>query len=195
MAKKAAKTGKELERRVADAYRAMGAWKVEHDVELAGNQIDVYVELETSGRLLHRIAVEVKDWSKPVGIDIVNGFAAIVNLLRHERLIDEGVIVSASGFSKQARSAAETYGIRLLEPADLEAMVAEAKGAGRTRSTAPPVPPPPTPYIAHPYPAQEHFTGRERTDLTAWLEDDAHPLLAVIAIGWCRRIATTSWLN
>jgi tetratricopeptide (TPR) repeat protein len=185
MANKETKTGEDLEKRVADAYREMGAWKVEHDVELGGNQIDVYVELETLGRLLHRIAVEVKDWSKPVGIDIVNGFAAIVNLLHHKRLIDEGVIVSASGFSKQARNAAQTYDIHLLEPADLDAMVAEAKAAGRTQPSAPPVPPPPTPYIAHPYPAQAHFTGRERerADLTAWLADDAHPLLAVIAIG------------
>jgi hypothetical protein len=125
------KTGKELERRVANAYRQMGARKVEHDVELAGNQIDVYVELETPGRLSHRIAVEAKDWSKPVGIDVVNGFAAIVNLLHHERLIDEGIIVSAKGFSKQARNAAQIHGIRLLEPADLDAMVAEAKEAPR----------------------------------------------------------------
>jgi hypothetical protein len=42
MAKKAAKTGRELERRVAQAYREMGARKVEHDVELAGNQVDIY---------------------------------------------------------------------------------------------------------------------------------------------------------
>lgn len=42
MTRKAKKTGKELERRVADAYRKMGAKKVEHDVELAGNQIDIY---------------------------------------------------------------------------------------------------------------------------------------------------------
>ncbi|MCK4449827.1 MAG: hypothetical protein KAX26_04465, partial [Anaerolineae bacterium] len=47
------------------------------------------------------------------------------------------------------------------------------------------LPAPPTPYIAHPYPAQEHFTGRERerADLTGWLTDDAaHPVLAVVAI-------------
>jgi len=129
MAKKATKTGKELERRVADAYRAMGACRVEHDVELAGNQIDVYVELKTTHRrFLHRIAVEVKDWSKPVGIDIINDFAKIVKLLRSERLIDEGVIVSAAGFSKPARNAVRTYSIQLLEPADLEAMVEEPKG-------------------------------------------------------------------
>jgi hypothetical protein len=33
MTKQTTKTGKELERRVADAYRAMGARKVEHDAE------------------------------------------------------------------------------------------------------------------------------------------------------------------
>ena len=48
MAKKTTKTGKALERQVADAYRAIGARKVEHDVELAGHQIDVYVELGTT---------------------------------------------------------------------------------------------------------------------------------------------------
>jgi hypothetical protein len=119
-------TGKKLERRVADAYREIGARKVEHDVELAGNQIDVYVELETPGRLLHRIAVEAKDWTKPVGIAVVNGFAQIVKLLRSQQMVDEGIIISATGFSKQARNAARTYGIRLLEPADLDAMVAES---------------------------------------------------------------------
>jgi hypothetical protein len=139
MARKATKTGKELECWVANAYREMGARKVEHDVELAGNQIDVYVELETPGRLLHRIAVEAKDWTSTVGIDIVNEFAIIVNLLRTKGLIDEGVIVSASGFSKQARNAARKHNIRLLEPADLTAMVAEEKATGLT-SPSPAIP-------------------------------------------------------
>jgi formylglycine-generating enzyme required for sulfatase activity len=143
MIQETTKTGKELERWVADAYRQMGARKVEHDVPMAGNQIDVYVELETPGRLLHCIAIEVKDWSKPVGIDVVNGFATITKLLRQECLIDEGIIVSASGFSRPAREAAETYDVRLLEPADLEAMVAEAQ-AGREPAEEP-----------HPEPAEE----------------------------------------
>ncbi|MBN1979335.1 MAG: TIR domain-containing protein [Anaerolineae bacterium] len=133
-------TGRSLERWVADAYRQVGARRVEHDVELGGNQIDVYVELETPGRLLHRIAVEAKNWKSTVGIDIVNGFAAIVKLLRGSDLIDEGVIVSASGFSKQARSAARNYGIRLLEPADLKAMVVEVAPTGRDTNIAPAAP-------------------------------------------------------
>jgi hypothetical protein len=111
-----------LERQVADAYRAMGA-RVEHDVELAGNQIDVYVEMGSADRGLHRVAVEVKDWRKPVGINVINDFVGVVDNLRNRaKLIDEGVIVSKSGFSKQARNAAQTYGIRLLEPADLAAI-------------------------------------------------------------------------
>ena len=40
MAKKEKKTGKELERRVAQAYRDMGAWKVEHDVEMVADVAD-----------------------------------------------------------------------------------------------------------------------------------------------------------
>jgi hypothetical protein len=137
----ATKTGRELEQHVANAYRRMGARKVKHDVELAGNQIDVYVELETPGRLLHRVAVEAKDWTSPVGVDVVNDFAQIVKLLHSERLIEEGVIVSASGFSRPARNAAQTYGIRLLELNDLNVMAEEAKAlmdAGLARIPAPP---------------------------------------------------------
>ena len=44
MTQEANKTGKELERWVADACRQMGARKVEHDVPMAGNQVDVYEE-------------------------------------------------------------------------------------------------------------------------------------------------------
>jgi formylglycine-generating enzyme required for sulfatase activity len=127
MSQEADKTGKELERWVADAYRQMGARKVEHDKEIAGHQIDVYVELEMVDRSVHRLAVEAKDHSSPVGIRIVSDFSDIVDRLRRERLIDEGIIVSAADFSRPARNAAQTYCIRLLEPADLHAMVAEAR--------------------------------------------------------------------
>ena len=70
MSGKGSKPGQNLERQVADAYRALDARRVGHDVEMAGNQIDVYVEMESPDRGLHRIAVEVKDWRRPVGIDV-----------------------------------------------------------------------------------------------------------------------------
>jgi len=124
MSGKESKPGRGLERQVADAYRALGARKVEHDVELAGNQIDVYVKMESPDHGLHRTAVEVKDWRRPVGIDVINEFAPIVASLRNAGLIDEGVIVSASGFSRPARNAAKAHGIRLLEISDLAGILA-----------------------------------------------------------------------
>jgi tetratricopeptide (TPR) repeat protein len=68
----------------------------------------------------------------------------------------------------------------------LDVRIAQAFDMTRPPPQMPPgIPLLPVPYIAHPYPAQEHFTGRERerADLTAWLAGDAHPLLALIAIG------------
>lgn len=134
---KGSSDSRHLARQVVDAYRQMGAWRVEHDLELAGNQIDVYAELATPGRLLHRVVVEARDGSSPVGIDIVNGFGQRVKLLDSKRLVDEGIIISTAGFSGPALRAARAYGIRLLQPADLEAMVAEAKSMRRTRPVVP----------------------------------------------------------
>lgn len=193
MARKA-KAGRQLERFVADAYRQLGAWRVEHDVELAGNQIDVYVELATPGRLLHRIAIEVKDWKSPVGINAVNKFGHLVKLLRSERMVDEGLIVAASGFTRPGRNAAHTYGIKLLDSADLNTMLAETQGA----ISAPSIPMPPMPYFAHPYPLQENFTGRvrERLMLTEWLISDQRPFLSLVAIGGMGKSALTwAWLQ
>jgi tetratricopeptide (TPR) repeat protein len=198
MAKKPKKTGKGLERRVAQAYREMGAWKVEHNVTLAGNQIDVYVELVTPARLLHRVAVECKDWVSPVGKGIVNDFAGVVKLLRGERLVDEGVIVSAVGFTVQAREAAKTYGIQPMDMADLEALVEEARKRGAVKPATPPISMPPAPYFAHPYPMQENFTGRvrERQMLTEWLTKDNRPILAMVAIGGMGKSALTwAWVQ
>lgn len=151
---KAAKTGKELERWVAEAYRAIGARKVEHDVELAGHQIDVYVELVTPDRSLHRIAVEAKDYTTPVGIKIVSEFSDVVDRLRRERLIDEGVVVSSAGFSRPARNAAETHGLRLLEPADLDAMIAQAEVPPSLHAV-------PQRQLPHNLPPRSDFVGRE----------------------------------
>ena len=56
---------------------------------------------------------------------------------------------------------------------------------------------PSPPYFAHPYPLQEHFTGRvrERQMLTEWLKDDDHPVFALVAIGGMGKSALTwVWL-
>ncbi len=115
-------TGKALERQVAGIYRVLGA-KVEHDVLMAGHQIDVYVEMTGPVGAQHRIAVEAKDWQSPVGIGVVSKWECVVDGLRRANLVDEGVIISRAGFTKPAREAARDLPVRLLELADLQASV------------------------------------------------------------------------
>jgi hypothetical protein len=118
------RTGRWFEKQIASVYRALGARKVEHNVELIGNQIDVYVEMQAADGALHRVVVEAKDWRKPVGIQIINEFAIIIRNFRVRNIVDEGVIVSQKGFTKQARKAAEKYCIRLLTLEDLQMQLA-----------------------------------------------------------------------
>jgi hypothetical protein len=57
---------------------------------------------------------------------------------------------------------------------------------------------PPLPYLAHPYPMQQNFTGRapERQMLTEWWLGAGSPLLALIAIGGMGKSALTwAWLH
>jgi len=152
MSNKKAKTGREFEGWVAQAYRAMGARKVRQNFELAGNQIDVYVEMAAEDGSVHRIAIEAKDLSRKVGIGTVNKFAAMVQLLRTRGLLDKGNIVSTRGFSKEAGNAARDHGIRLMEPGDLEAAITRAKLA---KQASPPSPHQLPPDIAD-------FTGRRK---------------------------------
>jgi hypothetical protein len=117
------KPGTDCERKIASAYRRLGASTVEHDVELAGHQVDVFVEMELTDGSLHRIAVESKDYAKPVGVAIIREFSQIVARLRRLGEIDQGVLVSTSGFSRPARNAADREPhLRLLETADLNTM-------------------------------------------------------------------------
>ena len=122
MRSKKARTGEKLEREVADLYRELGARNVQHDVDMLGNQIDVCVELPAAG-FRQRLAVEVKNITRRVGKAIVNDFARIAHRLREKEIIDEGVIVSAPGFTRQARDAAQAHGITLLKMSDLKAKV------------------------------------------------------------------------
>jgi hypothetical protein len=48
MTEKTTRIGKALEVSIAQVYRDIGAWKVEHDVELSGHQIDVYFKMSTA---------------------------------------------------------------------------------------------------------------------------------------------------
>ena len=179
------KTGKKMERRVAKAYRRMHAWKVEHDVKIDGSQIDVYVEQHTRDRGVHRVAIEAKDWSKSVGIEVARKFVRLVDDLRQGGSIDEGIIVSAVGFTKQARECARNHAIRLLEMGDLDAMVQQAEKSAPPKPQELAIPAPPEPYFAHPYLMPKNWTGRttEMAKLDTWLADKTTPLCCLVAHG------------
>lgn len=177
--------GECFEREVAKAFRRMGARKVAHDVLLAGNQIDVYVELPLGSGMVHRIAVEAKDHKSKVGIKLVNNFVPVADCLRRAHAVDEGVLVSSRGFTKPAREAAREHHMRLLAFDDLQAMAERAESPNRIGPVVPLVPSPPTPYLVHGSPLQKHFAGRldERCELTEWLVRDEHTIMVLVAIG------------
>lgn len=119
-------TGKQFERVIAGLYRELGARKVEHDVEIEGHQIDVYVEFDLPEKSVHRIAIEAKDRASPVGIKIVSNFSRLVRQLREHGRVESGVMIAEKGFTRPARNHAKGLSFfRLLELADLSSLATE----------------------------------------------------------------------
>ena len=112
----------EFERTVAHIFRRLGS-RVQQNVSLAGNQIDLLVEEKASAGAIYRTAVECKAYSRQVGVDIVNSFATLAQLLRNRRLIDRAAIVALSGFSTSARQSAEHHGVDLISFEELTALL------------------------------------------------------------------------
>ncbi len=87
---------------------------VDHDVKVPGrsghhHQIDVFWKFKVAG-VEYRTAVECKHHSRPVSIEIVKGFAALLDDIGNI----SGIIVTTVGFQKGAQSFAESRGVRLL---------------------------------------------------------------------------------
>jgi hypothetical protein len=113
---------RDLEREVASIFRALGA-TVEHDVAVAGNQVDVVVHEKTaSGRSVTTI-IECKASQRPVGIEIINALSGLFHLLKGRGEADAAILVSQAGFTRAAREAARAHGVELLEIADLRQRV------------------------------------------------------------------------
>jgi hypothetical protein len=110
----------QFERDVGDLYRALGT-EVQHDVMLAGIQIDLLVKESTSSGSRVTRLVECKAYASRVGLQPVRNFAMTSVLLRDRRLAEAATMVSTNGFTAQARLAADEFGIELLELSDLQA--------------------------------------------------------------------------
>ena len=113
-----ANDGKSLERLVALIETALGTdgVKVETRKHLPDRitgkprEHDVLVTITRTHHVV-QIALECKDRSRPITVDMVEAF--------HQKCqdtgIQQGALVSASGFAKPAREKAVHYGIRCLE--------------------------------------------------------------------------------
>lgn len=112
----------EFERSVAAIFRALGG-QVEHDTDLAGNQIDVLLSEKTPSGISVRTAIECKAFSKQVGLGTANFYAQLSQLLKHRNLIDKFAIVAMSGFTTNARRAGREFGVELIEYADLRTRI------------------------------------------------------------------------
>lgn len=121
------KDGYQFEREVAAIYRALGA-RVEQDVIIAGNQVDVVIEEETGSGSRIKTVIECKNFSRPAGIEVVNQFASLFGLFKTRGLAHKGTIVASQGFTRQAKEAAKEMGVELIEFADLQQRV-----EGRTK--------------------------------------------------------------
>lgn len=111
---------------VANLYRALDLI-VKRNVNLAGNQIDILLEEKTVSGKLVRTIVECKFYRKPVGIREVRDFASVFDFLKSSRNADHAVLVSSSGFTKDAHLVAQNANIELLEADDLRARVEAQK--------------------------------------------------------------------
>jgi hypothetical protein len=113
---------KQFEDLVAQIYRVGGA-SVKQNVNLGGNQIDVYFEEETVTGQTVRTAVECKYYATAVQEDAILQFASVADLLRRSNLIDRAVLVTYRGYTRQARVLAQAANIDLRTFQELETRV------------------------------------------------------------------------
>src|SRR3954447_24045136 len=98
-------TGQQFERMVADLYRSLG-YRVEANVVLGGQQVDVLAQKDVEGAPLIKLGVECKDLSRPAGNQMVQDFVSSTMALRDKRAVTAGTMVSKSGFTPQAKEVA-----------------------------------------------------------------------------------------
>lgn len=117
----------EFERQVGRLLSKLGAKRVLHNAVIDGSQIDLVVEQELPTGTPILTIVECKAWDQPVGVRVVNAFAALFRNLHYAKKAHEAIIVASSGFSTQARQAAESLGVRLLDFEELNSLAARVR--------------------------------------------------------------------
>lgn|GEM_PF-6244766 len=112
--------GKKLEDEVADIYRQLdGTQVVTQNINMMGIQVDIYVEIESSDGIISRCAIDAKNYDNPVGAEEVRKCVVDFMTLKMKGRIDQGIIVAANGFTKDASAAAVESGIKIINIKDL----------------------------------------------------------------------------
>jgi hypothetical protein len=117
--------GLDLERRVADTYRELGATVVKMNLSLSGQQLDVYAELSSTDGLMTRVGIDCKNYESRVGVNEINKSAQKLSVLRQSGQIDIPLLVTANGLTTDASAAASVLGVRTATLADLMSRVAD----------------------------------------------------------------------
>jgi hypothetical protein len=95
--------------------------KISQNVKIPGGhshidrQIDVLIE-DRVGQFPIRIAIECKDHSAPIDVNVVGEFHSLLG----DTGISKGVLVAPNGFTKAALQIAATYGIEAYRPVDTD---------------------------------------------------------------------------
>jgi hypothetical protein len=113
---------KKLEQLAAEIQRQLSPTStISHNVKVPGRssgtdrQIDVLIE-DRVGQFPIRIAVECKDHSAPVDVNVVGEFHSLLQDTR----ISKGVLVAPGGFTKAALTLAASYDIETYRPVDTD---------------------------------------------------------------------------
>ena len=116
-----ANNGKEYELFIQDIYNLLNSVdglsnvKIEHNIKLVGaanveHQIDLFWMFCVGG-VYYRVAIECKNYNKPVSKDRIQAFHAVLNDIGNIT----GIFVSKMGFQRGAKEYAQKYGIQLME--------------------------------------------------------------------------------
>jgi hypothetical protein len=119
----------DFEMQVADLFAALGADRVVHRAVLAGQGVDLLVTRTGSGGETTRAVVQCKAFTLKVGVGTVSTFASQVENLRESDHVDQGIMVSLSGFTPKAVGVAKQRGIRLYTIDQLRQNLQRLRGA------------------------------------------------------------------
>ena len=103
---------------VADYFKSTGA-KVEKEKNIIGFQLDMFLtETRESGEIVKSI-VECKFHKEEIESRIVNDFSRLASIIITAGHADKAILVSYSGFTKEAHLAAERANILLIQYSDI----------------------------------------------------------------------------